>query len=193
MLRAALLLFSLAMTLPAQNRLVEGRTDSPVRVLVYESLQCIDCTTFRRMMDERLLPRYGDRVAFEHRDFPLAKHAWSRPASIASRHFQSVSPELAVAWRRHALDNLRSITAENFEQQLRAFAAARQADPDAAAAALKDEKLIALVERDAAEGVARGIARTPTVLVNGRPFIERFSYEELAAAIDEALASEGKP
>lgn len=193
MLRAALSLALLAMTLPAQTRLVEGRADSAVRVIIYESLQCGDCTTFRKMMDERLLPKYAARVAFEHRDFPLAKHAWSRPAAVASRHFQTISAELALAWRRHALDHLRTITLDNFEQQLRAFATAHKTNPDGAVAALADEKLIALVERDSAEGVARGIARTPTALVNGRPFIEKFTFEEIAAAIDEALAAEGKP
>jgi protein-disulfide isomerase len=193
MIRAALTLALLAMTLPAQTRLVEGRADSAVRVIVYESLQCGDCTAFRKMMDERLLPRYGGRVAFEHRDFPLAKQAWSRPAAVASQHFQTISAELALAWRRHALTSLRTINAENFEQHLRAFATAQKAGADAAVAALADEKLIALVERDSAEGVARGIARTPTALVNGRPFIEKFTFEEIAAAIDEALAAEGTP
>jgi protein-disulfide isomerase len=89
--------------------------------------------------------------------------------------------------------SLRTITAENFEQHLRAFATAHKAGADAAVAALADEKLIALVDRDSAEGVARGIARTPTALVNGRPFIETFTFEEIAAAIDEALAAEGTP
>ena len=193
MIRAASTLVLLAMTLPAQTRLIEGRADSAVRVIVYESLQCGDCTTFRKMLDERLLPKYGGRVAFEHRDFPLAKQAWSRPAAVASRHFQTISAELALAWRRHALDRLRTITVENFEQQLRAFATAHKASAEAAVAALADEKLIALVERDSAEGVARGIARTPTALVNGRPFIETFTFEEIAAAIDEALTAEGTP
>ncbi len=193
MLRTAAIVLLFNLNLPAQDRLVEGRAGSAVRVLIYESLQCGDCTTFRRMLDERLLPKYGDRVAFEHRDFPLDKHKWSKPAAVTSRHFQAISKELAVDWRRYALENMREITAENFEEKLRGFARARGADPDAAAAALRDPKLIALVERDVAEGVARGIARTPTALVNGRPFIERFTYEEISAAIEDELTSGTNP
>jgi protein-disulfide isomerase len=45
-----------------------------------------------------------------------------------------------------------------------------------------------LVEKDYQEGVARGIAHTPTVLVNGKPFVETFAFEEVAAAIDAELA-----
>lgn len=69
--------------LPAQP-LVEGLPESRVRVLIYEDLQCPDCAAFRRMMDEKILPRYASEVAFVHRDFPLAKHAWARKAAVAA-------------------------------------------------------------------------------------------------------------
>ena len=41
--------------------LVEGRAGSPVRVLIYEDLQCPDCASFRVMMDQQILPKYGGR------------------------------------------------------------------------------------------------------------------------------------
>lgn len=189
----ALLAFAMSLSAQPLPRLIEGNPASPVRVVIYESLQCGDCTTFRRLLDQHLLPKYASRVAFEHRDFPLAKQAWSRPAAIASRYFQSLSPELALAWRRHALNNLRTITSENFNQHLRDFAARHNASPDRALAALDDPSLAALIDRDAAEGVARGIARTPTALVNGRPFIETIPLADITRAIDEALAQEGTP
>ena len=166
---------------------VEGNPSSAVKVVIYEDLQCPDCADFRRMMDEQLLPRYGSRVAFVHKDFPLGKHAWARPAAVAGRHFASLSAELAVRFRQKLMARLKEITPENFAQKLAEFARANGADPAAAARALQDPNLAALVERDVQEGVARGVAKTPTVFVNGRPFIERFTFQELAAAIDSAL------
>jgi protein-disulfide isomerase len=56
-------------------------------------------------------------------------------------------------------------------------------------ASLDDARLAALVEEDYQEGVARGIAHTPTVLVNGRPFVETFAVEDVAKAIDAELAA----
>jgi protein-disulfide isomerase len=47
------------------------------------------------------------------------------------------------------------------------------------------------VDKDFQEGVARGIARTPTALVNGVPFIETFTFEEISKGIDEALEENG--
>jgi protein-disulfide isomerase len=64
-------------------------------------------------------------------------------------------------------------------------------DPDKAVESLEDATFEALVEKDIAEGVARGVARTPTAFVNGEPFVEAFSFEEISKAIDAALKEAG--
>ncbi len=173
----------------AAPHLVEGNPAAAVRVIIYEDLQCPDCAAFRRMLDEKLLPRYGAKVAFEHRDFPLAKHAWARRAAIAARFFEEASAELAVGFRRHVLANLRQITVANFDERLAAFAREHGADPQKAQAALQDARYAELVERDLQEGVARGVARTPTIFVDGTPFIETFTFEEVAKALEAALGA----
>jgi protein-disulfide isomerase len=183
----AVLLALASAALPA-DRLVEGNVSSPVRVLIYEDLQCPDCAVFRKMMDDSLLPRFAARVAFEHRDFPLPKHAWARPAAIAARHFGTVRADLGIAWRRYAMTNLQEITTDNFRLKLQAFARRHKADPAKAVAALEDKALAGAVEADYQDGIARGIARTPTVLVNGEPFVERFTLEEISQSIDRHLA-----
>jgi len=185
-----LLLGLLASTIAvsAEQQLVEGRTESKVRVLIYEDLQCPDCAEFRRMMDEKILPRYGERVAFIHRDFPLAKHTWARKAAIAARYFTGVKPELGLAYRRHIMATIQETRADNFNDKLSGFARDNGVDPAQAVAALDDKGLAALVERDFQDGVARGVAKTPTVFVSGKPFIEHFSFEDISQSIEDALA-----
>jgi len=180
----------LAMTagLVAAEPLIEGNPASPVRVIIYEDLQCPDCTALRRMLDEKLLPRYGSKVAFEHRDFPLPRHAWARKAAIATRFFQTVSPELAVTYHRHALAHIKETSASNFNERLAAFAKDHGIDRQKALAALDDARYASAVEKDFQEGVARGVSRTPTAFVNGTPFIETFSFEEISKGIEAALA-----
>jgi protein-disulfide isomerase len=184
-----LLLCLLAAPLLADNAQIEGNPASSVRVIIYEDLQCSDCADFRKVLDQHLLPKFRSTVAFEHRDFPLVKHAWARPASIAARHFASVKPELGVAWRRYAMANQKLITAENFRARLQAFAKKNGADAAKAVAALDDPALAAAVEKDYQEGVARGIAKTPTVLVNGEPFIEKFPLADIRKAIEREVAA----
>jgi protein-disulfide isomerase len=186
----ALLMF--AMLSPCQESTVEGNAKSPVRVIAYEDLQCPDCAVYRRMMDERLLPKYGSKVAFEHREYPLPKHKWARPASVAARYFDRLDPKLGVAFRKYAMNHQAEITPENFNDKLRAFANANGADEAKALSALTDTTLMKAVEEEYQEGVARGVARTPTVFVNGEPFIERFTVEEISKSIDAAIAATTK-
>jgi protein-disulfide isomerase len=180
----ALLMIALAAAAPPAP--VEGRADSPVRVVVYENLQCSDCAAFRRMLDEKLLPRYGGRVAFVHRDFPLAKHAWARKAAIAARFFDE--RKLGLEFRRTMLFSIRETTAAGFEAKLAEFARAKGVPEKEALAALENPVYAAAVEKDFQEGVARGVAKTPTVFVDGTPFIETFTFEEISKGIEDALA-----
>ncbi len=151
----------------AQKPLIEGNPDSVVRVIIYEDLQCPDCADFRKMMDEKILPRYQDKVAFEHRDFPLAKHPWARKAAIAARFFNESDARIALEFRRYALNHIAAITPDTFDSTLSAFAQSHGVDPAKATASLSDPRLMGAVEKDFQGGIARGIAKTPTVLVDG--------------------------
>jgi protein-disulfide isomerase len=184
-----LILPAFASIMFAQQPLIEGNAASPVRVLIYEDLQCPDCANFRAEMEKDLLPRFAKTVAFEHRDFPLAKHSWARKASVAARFFANVSPETGIEFRRVTMTKLREIKPETFNEHVGSFAAAHKVDRAKAIAALDDPALAAAVEKDYQEGVARGIARTPTVLVDGEPFIERFPIADVIKSIEAALAA----
>lgn len=176
----------------AAQPLVEGNPASPVRVVIYEDLQCSDCGAFRQMLDDKLLPAYGARVAFEHRDFPLAKHAWARSAAIAGRYFHEVGAPVAVEFRRHMMRNRKATTPETLNDRIAAFAKEKGLDPAKAVAALENPEYAAAVEKDFQNGVARGVSKTPTAFVNGEPFIETFTFEEISKAIDAALAAAPK-
>ena len=184
----ALALLAASATLRAQG-LSEGRAGSPVRVLIYEDLQCPDCANFRVMLDQQVLPKYAGRVEFVHRDFPLAKHAWARRAAIAARFFTVKDAKLGLEFRRYTMANIAQTTADNFNDRLAEFARTHDVAPADALAALDDPKYAQLVEKDYQEGIARGVVHTPTVYVNGQAFIERFTFEDLSQAIDQALSS----
>lgn len=187
-MKRLLLWFAMGSLLAAQH-LTEGAPHSRVRAIIYEDLQCSDCADFRNMLDTQLLPKYGSTVTFEHRDFPLPKHAWARLAAIAGRYFETINADLDVAWRRYCFQNMRAITTDNFKNRFAQFAKDNGQDENKALAALTDAKLAKQVEDDFQDGVARGIAHTPTVLVNGHPFIETFSFDEIGKTIDAELAA----
>ena len=122
------------------------------------------------------------------------------PRATAERNVESV-PNVKARIRnsgnrnigsstRHSIsaNATKETTPENFNDKLAEFARKNAVDPAAALAALNDARLAGLVERDFQDGVARGVAKTPTLFVSGKPFIETFSFEELCHALDDALA-----
>jgi protein-disulfide isomerase len=192
MTRAWLSLVACTALMPAQplkdGRLVEGRADSSVQVVIFEDLECPDCADFRVMLDKVLLPRNRDHVAFVHRDFPLAKHPWAKQAAMAARWFAERDAATAIAFRRDTLAHLREITPASLPNRVKNFAIAHSLDGDAAVQSMDDPKIRELVENDVADGVARGVIHTPTVFVNGKPFVESFPVAEISKAIDDARA-----
>jgi protein-disulfide isomerase len=172
----------------SRNDVMEGNPASSVKVLIYEDLQCSDCARFRTLLDEKILPRYGTRVAFIHRDFPLGKHDWAVPAAIAARWVWEQSNELGIIVRREMLSEQDSINTRNLKQWLVDFAYRNHLDPKGIVDSLSNQRLATLVDQDRQSAVARGVSRAPTVFVGGQPLVETIIYDDLARALDEALA-----
>lgn len=169
------------------SQMIEGNPRSEIKVVIYESLQCKDCAAFQQMMNSYLLPRYGSRVAFEHKDFPLPKHDWARKASIAARHFGSIRPEAGIEFRRYVLEQYKDINSAVFEERVREFARENNFDPSDAIRALRSSSLDEAVENDYQEGIARGVTKVPTVYIGNQAFVEKFKRDEIAIAIEKAL------
>jgi protein-disulfide isomerase len=185
----ALLVIALGACLSAATRdVVEGNPSSPVKVIIYEDLQCGDCSQFATLLDQKILPRYGSKVAFIHRDFPLGKHDWARPAAIAARWVYEHNPELGLTFRRELISEQNNITLQNLKPWLLEFAARNNLDQKGILDSLTDSRLSALVDQDVQGGVARGVSHTPTAFVGGQAFVETIIYDDLARALDEALA-----
>ncbi len=178
---------ALAAGVAAQTVAVDGNPRAKLRVLIYESLQCKDSAAFRVALDEYLLPRYGSQVAFEHHDFIPSKHKWARKAAMAARYFDSVRPEAGLSWRRYVHGHLAELNDSVLEERVREFAREESLDAAAAVRALSSTAFEDAVQRDQESGAARGVTKTPTVIVGEKVFAEKVRPSEVAAAIEAAL------
>ena len=180
---------TILMAAPSKMEILEGNPASPVRVLVFEDLQCSDCANLRKMLDEKVLPRYGGKVAFVHRDFPLSKHSWARPAAIAGRWVYEQNRETGILFRQQILAEQANIPdLIGLKRWLLEFASRNKLNEQGILDSLKDPRLALAVDQDFQGGVARGISKTPTVLINGTTIVELVIFDDLARAIDSALA-----
>jgi protein-disulfide isomerase len=185
---AILLAAAINMHAASRNDVVEGNPDSPVKVIIYEDLQCGDCQTFRTLLDDRILPKYGSRVAFIHRDLPLGKHDWGRQAAIAARWVYQQDPKLGITFRREIMSEQEHLTANNLKPWLIEFATRNDLDYKGIVNSLNDPRIVTLVDQDSLGAAARGISHTPTVYVGNQALVETITYEDLARLIDVELA-----
>jgi protein-disulfide isomerase len=189
----ALIVISLAMAgtrafAAHNNDIVEGNPASPVKVVIYEDLQCGDCARFRTLLDEKILPKYGARVAFVHRDLPLGKHDWARQAAVAARWVWDQDHAYGIAIRREILAEQDHLTLHNLPGWLQGFAARNHLDEKGIVDSLTDARINTLIDQDRQSAAARGVTRTPTVYVRGIPIVETILYDDLARELDEALS-----
>ena len=135
-----------------------------------------------------IVPRYGRKVAFIHRDLPLGRDDWAVPAAIAARWVFEQSNDLGLIVRREMLAEQDNINSRNLKQWLVDFAYRNHLDPKSIVDSLSDKRLAALVDQDRQAAVARGVSKVPAVYVGGVPFVETIIYDDLARALDDALA-----
>jgi protein-disulfide isomerase len=184
----ALLLAASGASAVSRNDIVEGNLASPVRVLIYEDMQSGRGGQFQQMLEEKLLPKYRDKVLFVHRDFPVGRHDWALQAALAARWVFTQSNQLGVFVRREIIAQHDSINARNVKQWFIDYAYRNHLDPKAIVDAMSDKSILAMVDQDIQGATARGVTTAPTVYVGGQAFVENIIYDDLARAIDEALA-----
>ncbi|MDE3198161.1 MAG: DsbA family protein [Acidobacteriota bacterium] len=174
-------------TAAVRTELVEGNPVSPVRVVIYTDLQESDCLRLRSILDDKLLPKYGKRVAFVHRDFPLSRHDWARQAAIAARWVVGQDPYLALVFRREILSEQQHLTAATLRPWLTEFAVRNKLDPQGIVAALSDRRLGSLVDQEYQGALARGVTTAPTIIIGNQKFTDTILYEDIARALDIEL------
>jgi protein-disulfide isomerase len=184
----ALLALLPALTVAAgRSDVTEGNSRSLVKVIIYEDLQGSNCARLRSLIDEKLLPKYGGKVAFIHRDFPLGKHDWARQAAIAGRWIFEQDPGAGIAFRREILAEQNNLTAQKLKPWLEEFASRYKLDSKAIVSSLQDPRFVTLVDQDLASGAARSVSRLPAVFIGGQAFVETILEDDLSHALDEAL------
>ncbi len=175
---------------PADTTLpVEGNPNSGVWVHAYEDLQCKDSAAWRRMLDDVLLPRYSETVAFASYDFPLKKHVWAMDAAVVSRKMARISSTRCLDFRRYCYEHLAQISAESFPERIVAYAERAGLDSEDISISARNSDFIEAVNLDMVKGQNIGVSRVPTVIIGEERFVDAFPVAEVIAAIDKALRS----
>ena len=147
-----------------------GKADSKVLVVEYADPQCPGCAQMMPIMDS-LYKKYGDKVAFVYRHYPLSYHKNGRSAAIAAEaageqgYFWEMLSKLFSTqsqWQSLSGDDLIDKYADLFKS-----VAGSKGDVSTFKKALNKESLAKKVDNDYELGKKDNLSATPTVIVNG--------------------------
>ena len=158
---------------------IVGRPDAPIRIIVFTDFECAFCRDAELTLG-RIRAQYGDRVALYYMNYPLPNHVYAQPAAVAAMCAQAQGKYLAYH------DLLFSKQEELKTADYAAWAEQAGLDRKAFEACRATGEPQQRVEQHIREGVAAGVAGTPTFLVNGRLVGKTESLMQTVA--DEAAA-----
>lgn len=187
----ALLLTASLLAAAADTTALKPPKGARVAIVVFEDLQCPDCSRAWPLLMEAAKTY---KIPIVHYDFPLPQHNWSFQAAIFARYFDSVSLKVGDEFRTEVFAHQIEITpatlqtfAENFAKQ-HSVRLPFAVDPKG--------ELERKVRADYSLGQRTGIQHTPTIYVvsntqRGTPFVEVVDRTQLYALIDDMLKQAG--
>ena len=159
-----------------------GPEDAPVTIVEFSDYQCPYCQRAEPIIAE-VLARYGDRVRFVYKHFPLDSiHPRARPASEAA----GCAGDQDQFWAYH--DKLFHPTQGLDDAAFEAYAAELKLDMDAFKTCLAERRHASQVSQDFADGQAAGVNSTPTFFINGIKLKGAQPVSEFQRVIDRELA-----
>ncbi len=161
-----------------------GTSDPQLTVIEYSDFQCPYCAEYAKWLTQ-LREKYGDRVQFAYRFYPLANHQW---ATMAAKVAYAAYLQ-GKFWQMHDLLFQRQTEWESVADPRTLFESyaeslgldMQQFRDDADAQSTTD-----FIKKQAAEGKKAGVNHTPWFVIGDQSVLPR-SLEQFDKAIQKAL------
>lgn len=177
----------------ADASLLKPPPGAKVAIVMFEDLQCPDCSRAYPVVWEAA---NAHKIPVVLHDFPLPMHNWAFEGAVWARYFDKTSVDLGNAFRKFIYANQIQISRDNLQQWIQKFAADNKAevpgfkDPDG--------KLAQLVLADYSLGQRIGVEHTPTIWVVGnggvsQPLVEEVKNRDKLRQMIEDMLSRAQP
>lgn len=158
---------------------VRGKADSKVTVIEYGDFQCPACEQAYPHIED-LFKRYGDRVAFSYRHFPLPQHQFAQKAAEAAE----AAGAQGKFWEMYNL--LFSDQSHLAVSDAKAYAAKLGLDTARFDRELDAGTYADIIKKDLQSGIDAGVDATPSFFV-GTQKIVGDNPQQIEDAITKAL------
>ena len=150
---------------------------------------CYMCPFSRQAQEivKQVLEKYGDKIKFVYRDFPIEQSGHSDLHMAAE-----CADEQGKFWEIHDLlfteqEVCVETTGDEREKQIQDIAEQAGLDMDEFSACMESEKFQEEIDDDFQDGLKAGVYGTPTFFINGRTIIGPKPLRAFEKIIDEEL------
>ena len=170
---------------------IRGATSSSVSIIEYGDFQCPACGTYEPIV-QQLEKKYGDKVTFVFRHFPLYQ---IHPNALISAQATEAASLQGKFWEMHDIlystqKEWSELTTPDATKKIHQYAVGLGLDSDQFDTDITAPTTIAKVQLQLKSGEAAKIDHTPTFFLNLTQIQNPNSYDEFAKVIDAALASQ---
>jgi len=166
---------------PKSSKQPKGNPAALVTVTEYGDFQCPACKTAHEFITKPLLQKYGDKIRFEFKQFPLRTiHAYALEAAEASE----CAADQGKFWE--FVDIAYARQADLSSSALRDFAKVLGLDADLFDRCVRSGIKEGTTRSDEADGNALDVQGTPSYFVNGQRVASN-TYQALSDAVEQAL------
>ena len=169
------------------KRIYEGKEDSKITILVYESLTCSHCAKFHSDVYPDLKKNFIDNgyVKLEYRNFPLDLAAFN--AAKAAHCKSSNGEEILHFLYKNQNEWVKGNTIEELNTNLEKILKTKNFGIDYNKC-INDKKIEDFVLEDRIEGVKKyNVNATPTLIINGEKFEKSLTYKNLEKTLEKLL------
>ncbi len=160
----------------------KGSDNAKVTIVEFSDFQCPYCKRFRDASLDALIEKYGDKVRFVFRDFPLTSiHPQAQIAAEAAE----CANEQGKFWEMHDLIYANQDALSN--DSYKGFADQIGLDAQKFNDCLSTNKYADEIAADEKDGEAYGVTGTPTFFINGWRLVGAQPTSEFETLIDKEL------
>jgi len=169
----------------------QGPVNAPVTIVEFADLECPTCARLHQLIEEDLVPKYGNKIRVIFKEFPLYQiHQWAVNGAVACQCVYEMNPGAYVSFRSLVFQHQGSITGANARDALIQYGGEAGVDGVRLAGCLDTHASLPRVEASLHEGQSLAITSTPTCFINGKVVVGS-NADDYHRAIDEALAARG--
>ena len=186
-----LLIFLTSLTyLSAENkvkRIYEGKEDSKITILVFESLTCSHCAKFHADIYPELKKNFIDKgiVRIEYRNFPLDLAAFN--AAKVAHCKSSNGEEILHFLYKNQNEWVKGDTIEDLNTNLKKLLESKDLGINYNKC-VNDKIIEDFILEDRIEGVKKyNVSATPTLIINGKKFEKSLTYKNLEKTLEKLL------